>query len=148
VFGLVIAFIEHLYTQLVTIALLLIHTLCNSLQHALSLLSLLCLHQSLSDNGFQRLGPSTSPCSLHYWLATVSQLTKFKFKVKVTLRLTVSQSVSKSWCRAPSEAYDQIFITLLTVTVLFFCGAPSLTRGRVCLLYMLLALASAGLSWV
>jgi hypothetical protein len=24
-----------------------------------------------------------------------------------------------------------------------FCGAPSLTRGRVCLLYMLLALASA-----
>jgi hypothetical protein len=30
----------------------------------------------------------------------------------------------------------------LTVTVLI-CGAPSLTRGRVCLLYMLLALASA-----
>jgi hypothetical protein len=26
---------------------------------------------------------------------------------------------------------------------LVFCGAPSLTRGRVCLLYMLLALASA-----
>jgi hypothetical protein len=26
---------------------------------------------------------------------------------------------------------------------LLFCGAPSLTRGRVCLLYMLLALASA-----
>ena len=25
---------------------------------------------------------------------------------------------------------------------LFFCGAPSLTRGRVCYLYMLLALAS------
>jgi hypothetical protein len=30
-------------------------------------------------------------------------------KVKVTLRLTVSQSVSKSWCRATSGAYVQIF---------------------------------------
>jgi hypothetical protein len=32
--------------------------------------------------------------------------------VKVTLRLTVGQSVSKSWCRAPSGADDQIFITV------------------------------------
>jgi hypothetical protein len=31
----------------------------------------------------------------------------------------------------------------LTVTAFIFCGAPSLTRGRVCILYMLLALASA-----
>jgi hypothetical protein len=31
----------------------------------------------------------------------------------------------------------------LTVTVLFFCGASSPMRKRVCLLYMLLALASA-----
>jgi hypothetical protein len=38
----------------VTIALSLIHTLYNSLQHILSILSLLCLHQSLPDNGFQR----------------------------------------------------------------------------------------------
>jgi hypothetical protein len=30
----------------------------------------------------------------------------------------------------------------LTVTVFYFSGAPSLTRGRVCLLYMLLVLAS------
>jgi hypothetical protein len=47
------------------------------------------------------------------------------------------RSASKSWCRSPSGDY------YLTVTVLFFCGAPSLTRGRVCLLYMLLAFASA-----
>jgi hypothetical protein len=33
-----------------------------------------------------------------------------KVKVKTTLRLTVSQSVSKSWYRAPSEAHDQIVI--------------------------------------
>jgi hypothetical protein len=31
-------------------------------------------------------------------------------KVKVTLRLTVNQSVSQSWCRAPSGAHDQRFI--------------------------------------
>jgi hypothetical protein len=46
------------------------------------------------------------------------------------MRLTVSQSVSLG-----VEPH-------LTVTVLF-CGAPSLTIARVCLLYMLLALASA-----
>jgi hypothetical protein len=52
------------------------------------------------------------------------------------------QSINKSWCRAPSGAHDQIFITVWQLRSCF-CGAPSLTRGRVCLLYMLLALASA-----
>jgi hypothetical protein len=66
-----------------------------------------------------------------------------KVKVEVTLRLTVS----KSWCRAPSGAHDQIFITVWQLWSCF-CGAPSLTRGQVCLFYMLLALASAGLSRV
>jgi hypothetical protein len=63
-------------------------------------------------------------------------------KVKVTLRLTIGQSVSKSWCRAPFRAHDQIFITVWQLRSCF-CGAPSVTRGRVCFLYMLLALASA-----
>jgi hypothetical protein len=49
---------------------------------------------------------------------------------------TDGQSVSKSWC------HDQIFIIVWQLRS-WFCGAPSLTRGRVCLLYMLLALASA-----
>jgi hypothetical protein len=48
----------------------------------------------------------------------------------------VSQSVSKSW------AHDQIFITVWRLRSCF-CGAPTLTRGRICVLYMLLALASA-----
>jgi hypothetical protein len=52
------------------------------------------------------------------------------------------QSISKSWCRAPSGAHDQIFITFWQLRS-YFCGAPSLTRGRVCLLFMLLALSSA-----
>jgi hypothetical protein len=47
------------------------------------------------------------------------------------------QSVNKSWCRAPSGAHDQIFITLWQLRS-YFCGAPSLTRGLLCL-----ALASA-----
>jgi hypothetical protein len=54
---------------------------------------------------------------------------------------TDGQSVSKSWCRAPSGAHDQIFIIVWQLR--FFCAAPSLTRGRLCLLYMLLAFASA-----
>jgi hypothetical protein len=42
---------------------------------------------------------------------------------------TDDQSVSTSWCRAPSGAHDQI---LITVWHLLFCRcrAPPLTRGR------------------
>jgi hypothetical protein len=42
------------------------------------------------------------------------------------------QSVSQSWCRAPSGAHDLIFITVWHLQS-FYCGASSLTRGRVCL---------------
>jgi hypothetical protein len=55
---------------------------------------------------------------------------------------TDGQPVIKSWCRAPSGAHDQILITVWQLRSCF-CGAPSLTRGRVCHLYMLLTLASA-----
>jgi hypothetical protein len=55
---------------------------------------------------------------------------------------TDGQSVNNSWCRAPSGAHDQIFIA---VWQLQSClrGAPYLTRGWTCILYMLLALSSA-----
>jgi hypothetical protein len=55
---------------------------------------------------------------------------------------TYGQLVSKSWCRAPSGAHDQIFSLLFDSTVLFLWGALSDER-TVCLLYMLLAPASA-----
>jgi hypothetical protein len=42
----------------------------------------------------------------------------------------------------PSGSYDQIFITVRQLRVCW-CGALSLTRGRVCVLQLLLALASA-----
>jgi hypothetical protein len=54
---------------------------------------------------------------------------------------TDGQSISKSSCRAPSATTDQIFITLWHLRP-WFCGAPSLTRGWICILYMLLVLAS------
>jgi hypothetical protein len=56
--------------------------------------------------------------------------------------VTDRQSVSKSWCRAPSEAHDQIFLTVSQLRSCL-CGAPSWMRGLICLLYMLLSLASA-----
>jgi hypothetical protein len=59
-------------------------------------------------------------------------------------RLTASamaRPISKSWFRAPSGAHDQIIITFWQLRSCF-SGTTSLTRWRVCLLYMLLALAS------
>jgi hypothetical protein len=41
---------------------------------------------------------------------------------------TNGQSISKSWCRNPSEAHDQIFITHLQLRSCF-CEAASLTSG-------------------
>jgi hypothetical protein len=55
---------------------------------------------------------------------------------------TDSRSISKSWCRAPSGAQGQIFSIVWQLRSCFY-GAPSLTRGLVCLLYMLLVLTSA-----
>jgi hypothetical protein len=61
--------------------------------------------------------------------------------VWVMLRPTVSWPVCLG-IKHPPGAYDQIFITVGQLRVCW-CGALSLKRGRVCLLYMLLVLASA-----
>jgi hypothetical protein len=136
--------------------------LCSSLQHVLNLLSLLCLHQSLSGNDFQRRRSLNfhvygfmSSLAVAYHCSSLPDLNGFQLpnsqlshsptnilhssalaplKVKVTLRLTVSQSVSLLGLKTR-------YLLLFDSYGLIFWGAPSLTRGRVCLLYMLLALA-------
>jgi hypothetical protein len=45
--------------------------------------------------------------------------------------MTDGQSVSMSWCRAPSGSHDQMFVTVWWL-LLCVCVEPSLTRGRVC----------------
>jgi hypothetical protein len=68
-------------------------------------------------------------------------LRNWKHEVKVTLRLTVSQSISLGV--EPRLGLMTRYLLLYDSYGLALCGAPSLTRGRVCLLHMLLALARA-----
>jgi hypothetical protein len=82
-----------------------------------------------------------------YWnllLTTLHLHLDNQFKVKVKVTLWDSQSVSqKIFAMNPTWGLWPYIYYFLIVTILCFCGAPSLTRGRVCLLYMLLALANA-----
>jgi hypothetical protein len=69
------------------------------------------------------------------WAASVNQ------SIKVTLRLTVSQSVSLGI--EPHLGPMTRYLLLVWQLRSCSCGAPSLMRGQVCLLYVLLALASS-----
>jgi hypothetical protein len=63
----------------------------------------------------------------------------------LSLSLMLRPTVSRSVCleiKHPSGAYDQILLLPEQLRV-WWCGALSLTRGRVCRLQFLLALASA-----
>jgi hypothetical protein len=66
------------------------------------------------------------------------------FRVRVILRPTVSRPVCFG-IKPPSWAYDQIFITVRPLRVCWD-GAPSLTRGWVCLLQLLLSLPAQSFS--
>jgi hypothetical protein len=56
---------------------------------------------------------------------------------------TDGHSASLSWCQVPVWSPDQIFITVRKLPVCW-CGEPSLTRGQVCRLQLLLVLAVSG----
>jgi hypothetical protein len=70
-----------------------------------------------------------------------------EWSVKVKDMLQHGQSASLSWCHAP--IWDPRPIPLRLSFIIFFelwdflCGAPSLTRGRICSLQLPLGLASA-----
>jgi hypothetical protein len=72
-------------------------------------------------------------CILLFWASGIhlemSKTKTVQVKVKVTLLLMDSQSVSLG-VEPPSGAHDQIFFTVWHLRS-GFCGAPSLTRGRV-----------------
>jgi hypothetical protein len=63
------------------------------------------------------------PCSYPYQLVTVSEPSTLKHPSPSHIA-TDGQSVSKSWCQAPSGAHDQIFITVWHLRC-FFVGPLS-----------------------
>jgi hypothetical protein len=71
------------------------------------------------------------------WMLTAN----YWLSLSLTLRPTVSLPIYLG-IKHPSGAYDQIVITVGQLRVCW-CGVLSLTRGRVCHLQLLLALASA-----
>jgi hypothetical protein len=138
----------------------------NSIWHALSYLSELCIHQS-SGNGFQlRTSPSSGfpNCRRasarailgellpdYYFLkkkqsrldlfvqskkAVSSQPNSIKKIAEV--RVMLRPMVSRS-VEHPPGAYDHVFIALRQLRV-GWCGASSMTRGRACSLRLLLGL--------
>jgi hypothetical protein len=63
-------------------------------------------------------------------------------KVKVILRLTISESVSLG-IEHPPGAHDQIFFSLIWKLLSCSIWAPSLTRGRVCHLSVIVRISKA-----
>jgi hypothetical protein len=97
-----------------------------------SLLSLLCLHQSLSSDGSQHC--LLLPRSRSYRLASVSELTHCQSQNQSQIESYVSLS-SRIWGPKPD-----FFVTVRQFRVCSYC-APSLTIGRVCRLYRLADIA-------
>jgi hypothetical protein len=75
------------------------------------------------------------------WKMTALRMPSFCLSVCLMLRLTASQPVCLG-IEHPSGAFDQICITVGQLWVCW-CGALSLTKGRICGLQLLLTLASA-----
>jgi hypothetical protein len=142
---------HHSELQVIT-ALSLISTLYSSPQHPLSLFAVCCVFISRSlvtasstgDSSASRTQILPPPTFIQNWLpatfstelgchlfsASLAELNCTRqVKVKVTLRLTVGQSVSQSWCRAPIWASWPDIYYCLTITVLLLWGALSDERA-------------------
>jgi hypothetical protein len=97
-------------------------------------------HESGSINRFTNVFSCSSETCVNF---TPQNRNPLKGNQSQSHIVTDGQSVSQSRCRAPPGAYDQIFITVWQLWSCF-CEAPSVTRGRVCLLYMLPAQSFSG----
>jgi hypothetical protein len=132
-----------------------IHTLCTSLQYAICLANQLCLRRFFG-NGFQRqmfpflwvpelsscLNHSNSPLSdINNYFSIRNSRRLSLIKVKVMLRPRISEPVCLR-VRHPSGTHDQICIACRHLRIC--CRvAPSLTRGWVSNLHLMLGLATA-----
>jgi hypothetical protein len=118
----------------VSITLLLIHTIYNSLQHALIRLNILYRHRLSPGNGFERRSFFTFRVHVHtdrrlsqlLLFPLLSQGT-FVIKVKVTLRLTVGQSASLGV--EPHLGLMTRYLLLFDSYVLVFVGRPFWREG-------------------
>jgi hypothetical protein len=90
------------------------------------------LYRTTSVFSSTATGRTTNQCSHTHWTPS-----EFSYESTLTLRPTVSLGI-----KHPSGANDQILITARQLRFCW-CRALSLTRGRVCLLQLLLAFASA-----
>jgi hypothetical protein len=88
-----------------------------------------------------RVSSTGSDLVLIYESHNYKRRTTTESVLSLMLRPTVSRPVCLGM-KHPCGAYDQIFITVTQLRICW-CGALSLTRGRVCNLQLLLALASA-----
>jgi hypothetical protein len=79
------------------------------------------------------------------WRLLTTENPRRQRQTSLGLSLLLRPTVSRPVClgiKHPSGAYDHIFITVRQLRICW-CGALSLTRGRVCRLKLLLALTSA-----
>jgi hypothetical protein len=117
----------------------------------LSLLGLLCVHR-LSGIGFQRhrfnfrVHGVMSSLAVAYLTAPSEQASNCQTLNSTRLHSTNStqsqshiatdgQSVSKSWCRGPPGAHDQIFVTVWQLRSCFLWGALSYERTSLSFVY-------------